>query len=49
MRNPNQASYGTGNKSLGLDCVAVTGWEDTAAFLEALIPEFGDIGPALKD
>ena len=25
-------------KALGVDCVAVEGWEDTASFLEALIP-----------
>ena len=35
-------------KALGVECVAVTGWEDTAAFLEALIPEFGEIGTALR-
>ncbi|MFC5931172.1 HAD-IIB family hydrolase [Cryobacterium melibiosiphilum] len=33
----------TGNdypvKALGVRCVAVTGWEDTAAYLETLIPE----------
>ncbi|GAB3119678.1 HAD-IIB family hydrolase [Glaciibacter psychrotolerans] len=26
-------------KALGLTCVAVTGWEDTAAYLETLIPQ----------
>jgi phosphomannomutase len=27
-------------KALGVDCIAVTGWEDTADYLETLIPEF---------
>jgi phosphomannomutase len=36
-------------KALGVDCVAVTGWEDTADYVEKLIPEFRSaVSPELR-